>query len=97
MHPNHKINIFFKVTVSPVGAPLGDPFHPPFTSAGEFLRDFHHRARPRGGAVPQRRRQEVLETAALPAEGLGNLLRAQREDQGQGSKGDIVFVAKTRP
>lgn len=27
-----------------------------------------------------------METAALPAEGVGNLLRAQGEEQGQGSK-----------
>ena len=67
--------------------PLSDPSHPVLTSTGELLRDFHHRAGSRGRAVPQRGRQEVLEAAALPAEGLGNLLRAQREDQGQGSKG----------
>lgn len=67
-----------------------DPFHPFFTSAGELLRDFHHRAWSWGGAVPQRGRQEVVEAAALPAEGLRNLLRAQREDQGQGSKQNII-------
>lgn len=54
-------------------------------AAGELLRLLHHRARPGGGAAPQRGRQEILEAAALPAPSLGNLLRAQGENKGQGS------------
>lgn len=33
-----------------------------------------------------------METAPVPAEGLGNLLRAQRKDQGQGSGPGASFV-----
>lgn len=66
-------------------------FHPIFPSTGELLWDLCDRARSRGSALPQRRRQEILETAPFPAEGLRNLLRAQREDQGQGSKHNIIY------
>lgn len=61
-------------------------FLPFFLFAGELLWDLHHCAWPGGSAAPQGRRQEVMETATLPAEGIWNLLRAQGEEQGQGSK-----------
>lgn len=80
VHANQTISILFT-------APRSDPRPSSLsTPAGELLRDVHYRAGSRGSDAPQRRRQEVLETATLPAEGLWNLLRAQRENQGQGSK-----------
>lgn len=51
--------------------------------SGVFLRGFGVCARDRGCPVAEGGWEEVMEEALLPPEGFGNLLRPQRQSQGQ--------------